>query len=354
MPQRRGRRNLAGDDSGGRADAVPVREPSYCGRMIRRWTRRTAMAGIAAGLVLGLCVGLSPAAAAAAHSRRPPVPVVSVSGLPSPRLDQDTTQTMVATGASRLAPVTVLWGDGTGSRGTTTCSRAQAVGRPDQCTVSARRAYTQPGAYDIVVKSGARVVARTQVVVRPAALPWRPPSGWVQPVGWAQIGTGATYLPCSTVTWFYDRSQEPAASVGIRADIEAALALLAQETGLSFAETNDPAAARLTIRWDALTGAYADAAAVGGRQNGRGSVTINTLNWWPTDQWPGFGRIVQPDGSSSIGRGWMLVHETMHAMGMGHVNDVTAIMNPVAGATALNAGDLDGLHTMYLNNPCPV
>jgi hypothetical protein len=64
---------------------------------------------------------------------------------------------------------------------------------------------------------------------------------------------------------------------------------------------------------------------------------------------------VQPDGSSAIGRGWLVVHETMHAIGMDHVNDVTAIMNPIAGeATALNGGDLDGLHTMYLNNPCPV
>ncbi len=204
------------------------------------------------------------------------------------------------------------------------------------------------------MRSGARVIARTSVVVREAPRPWSPPAGWAQPAGWTFFGGGATYVPCSTVLWYYDRSAEPAGAAGMRAEIEGALARLAEQTGLVFAETTDPAAARLTLDWGDLAAESGDAAGIGGRQGRQGFVTFSTTHWWPTDQWPGYGVVVQPDGSYAIGRGWLVVHETMHALGMGHVDDVTAIMNPMAGATEFNAGDVDGMHTMYLNNPCPV
>lgn len=314
--------------------------------------RSTRSAIIAAGSALLLVLSPVGPADAASSAKRPPVPTVSVTGLPSPRLDQVTTQTMVARGASRLAPVTVLWGDGSETVGTSPCTRRQATTVPDQCTVAAARTYLRAGTYAITVKSGERVVARTQVVVRPAAQPWTPPAGFV-PSGWAFFGRGATYAPCATVNWYYDRSREPAAAVGMHDEVVAGLAVLAAQTGLTFIETDNPIVSRLTYRWDELAGTYADAAGVGGRSGGQGSVTFNLDSWWPTDQWPGFGVIVQPDGSSSVGRGWLVVHETMHALGMAHVNDPTAVMNPVAGASAFSAGDLDGLRTMYLNNPCP-
>ncbi len=164
-------------------------------------------------------------------------------------------------------------------------------------------------------------------------------------------------MPCSTVQWHYDRSAEPAAAAGMRADIEAGLARLAAETGLVFAETTDPAQARLRFDWADLATRYAgagEAAGLGGRRGAQGFVTFSASHWWPTDQWPGFDVVTQPDGSYAVGRGWLVVHETMHALGMDHVNDPTAVMNPYGGATAFNAGDLDGLRTMYLNNPCPV
>jgi hypothetical protein len=230
----------------------------------------------------------------------------------------------------------------------------RAVRRPASCVLTLAHEYRTVGTYPIVVRSGKRVIARTSVTIREAPRPWSPPAGWAQPTGWSYFGRGATYVPCSTVLWYYDRSAEPAGAAGMRAEIEGALARLAEQTGLTFAETADPAAARLAFDWGDFAGDAVDAAGIGGRKGRDGFVQFSTTHWWPTDQWPGYGVVIQPDGSYAVGRGWLVVHETMHALGMGHVDDVTAIMNPMAGATEFNAGDVDGMHTMYLNNPCPV
>lgn len=320
-----------------------------------RFVRAAAVLALAASV---LVLGIAPPAAAVEPARRVPVPVAAVAGLPSPRLDQDTTRTAIVTGASRAAPVSVTWGDGTASRARSACSVTRAVKRPGSCTLTLAHAYRSVGSFPIVVRSGKRVIARTTVVVREAPRPWSPPPGFVQPAGWSFFGGGATYVPCSTVAWRYDRSAEPAASAGMRAEIEAGLARLAAETGLAFAETTDPARARLTFDWGDLTARYpgaGEAAGIGGRRGGQGFVTFSTTHWWPTDQWPGFGVVTQPDGSYAIGRGWLVVHETMHALGLDHVDDATQVMNPIAGLYSdLGAGDRDGLRTMYLNNPCPV
>jgi hypothetical protein len=140
----------------------------------------------------------------------------------------------------------------------------------------------------------------------------------------------------------------------MRAEIEGALARLSVETGLSFAETPDPQAAGQTYGWGQLSGTNAGAAGISGRGRGQGFVTFSSTHWWPTDQLPGYGIVTQPDGSHADGRGWLVVRETMHALGFDHVADPTAIMNSVGGATGFNAGDAYGRRTMYLINPCPV
>ncbi len=315
------------------------------------------VAGAATSILLfGLTAPASAAVPSAASGKRPPIPVAGVNGLPSPRLDQDTTETVIARGASREAIVSVTWGEGTSaSQVRPTCAAVTAKRRPDSCIVSMTHRYTTVGAFPVVIRSGKRIIARTTITVREAARPWRAPAGWVQPAGWLPYSGGATYIPCTTVLWYFDRTGEPAGAAGMHDEIAGSLARLSADTGLTFTETSDPAAARLTYSWGDLTSRYGEAAGVGGRRGSIGSVTFSSTHWWPTDQWPGYDRVVQPDGSSAIGRGWLVTHETMHALGMDHINDVTAIMNPIAGeATALNGGDLDGLHTMYLNNPCPV
>ena len=321
---------------------------------------RTALATAVAGAVLVLGAGpvaatpaaSAAAAAATAPAKRPPIPVAGVAGLPSPRLDQDTTQTVIAQGASRRVAVSATWGDGSVSRGVSTCSAARAVKRPASCVVTLAHTYRDAGTFPIEVRSGQRVIARTTVTVRQAPRPWSPPAGWVQPAGWSVFRGGATYAPCSTVAWHFDRSAEPAGAAGMRAEIEGALARLAEQTGLAFVETAEPSAAGLTFSWGDLSDRSVDAAGVGGRTGRQGFVTFSTTHWWPTDQWPGYGVVVQPNGTYAIGRGWLVVHETMHALGMDHVADPAAVMNPYAGATQFSAGDLDGLRTMYLDNAC--
>jgi hypothetical protein len=301
-----------------------------------------------------MVVGLAPSAAAVEPARRIPVPVAAVAGLESPRLDQDTTKTAIVTGASRERRITVTWGDGAASRARSTCTVVKASTRPGACRVQLTHEYRSIGTFPIVVRSGARVIARTSVTVREGPRPWSPPAGWVQPAGWSFFGGGATYVPCSTVPWYYDRSGEPAAAAGMRTEIEGALARLAAETGLIFTPTDDPRAAGLTLSWDDLSGRYGEAAGIGGRARGEGFVTFSTTHWWPTDQWPGYGVVTQPDGSYAVGRGWLVVHEVMHALGLDHVDDPTQVMNPIAGLyTDFGPGDRDGLRTMYLANPCP-
>jgi hypothetical protein len=319
------------------------------GRLARR------AVAVVASLVVTLAGALPATAATArtADAARVPLPVASVSGPASPRVDQDTTTTVVVRGASKAAAVTVRWGDAARSHARTTCSPATAAKRPARCTLTLQHRYDGAGTFAIAVLSGPRVVARSTIVVRSAPTPWSPPPGWVQPAGWQPYGGGATYVPCSTVLWFYDRSLEPAGAVGMHDEVVAGLAMLAAQTGLTFTETPDRSQAGLVYDWGDLESRYPGAAGIGGRVGDLGTVTFSVTHWWPTDQWPGFGVVTQPDGTYAVGRGWLVVHETMHALGFDHVNDVTSVMNPVGGATAFNAGDLDGLHTMYLNIPCP-
>ena len=325
------------------------------GRLTVVAMRRLLTITLAGAMAAAMAVGLAPVASSAEPSRRIPVPVAAVAGLESPRLDQDTTKTAIVTGASRERRITVTWGDGAVSQGRSTCTVARATNRPGACRVELAHEYSSVGTFPIVVRSGPRVIARTSVTVREAPRPWSPPAGWVQPAGWSIFGGGATYVPCSTVQWYYDRSREPAGAAGMRAEIEGGLARLAAETGLVFAATDDPQAANLTLSWDDLSARYGEAAGIGGRARGEGFVRFSTTHWWPTDQWPGYGVVTQPDGSYAIGRGWLVVHEVMHALGLDHVGDPTQVMNPIAGLYSdFGAGDRDGLRTMYLNNPCPV
>lgn len=297
--------------------------------------------------VVVVAFGIAPAASAAPVAN-PTITVVTPDVL---RVDKqgETNNLVVFAGMDAKSKGRVNWGDGQATQAVRgTCKTATSLAHPDWCSVTAVHDYAAIGTYTITAIVGKQVVSKL-VTISPAPARWSPPAGFV-PNGWSMLGNTATYFPCQTVNWFYDRSVQPVGASQIYNDTITGLGMIAAETGLTFVETADPNAADLLFRF-ANTGT---AAGVGGGGFGRGTVTYSTTDWWPTDQWPGFGVVRQPNGTSAAGHGWLVVHEVMHAIGLGHVNDRSSVMNPVGGAIAFNAGDLDGLHTLYKNNPCPI
>lgn len=309
---------------------------------------------LAAGLVsVMLAVGIGTAHPSYATTG----PVIKFTGNDLVRIDQQEERLGVQVlGVS--GKVTVDFGDGTGSETETVrCTVKKAAKDPQRCSAALSHEYYEPGTYTISVTAGKTSASRT-VTIADIPRAWTPPTGWVQPAGWKLLTGRATFTPCQRIDWYFDRSGEPADRAGAIDDVRAGLAVLAPVTGLTFTEVSDPAAAELKFGWADL----GDISGRGGGWNGYGFVTLSTSNDWTRDRWAGLGRpsFSWTDESGSwtwahAGRGWLVVHETMHALGLGHVDDPTQVMNPVgADATALGAGDLDGLATLYLNNPCPL
>ncbi len=306
-----------------------------------------ALATVVAGAVL-----LAPVASAAPLAKKPTAqPTATIVTPDVLRVDKqnETNNLVVFAGMDAKARARVNWGDADPTATVQgSCKTATALAHPDWCSIAVAHEYDAPGTYTITAVAGGQVVSKL-VTIAPEPVRWSPAAGFA-PTGWSLLGRQATYFPCQTVPWFYDRTRQPGNAGQIYSDTVTGLAMVAAETGLTFVETTDPAQAALTFRF----GDIGSAAGQGGGGGGQGFVTYSATDWWPTDPWPGFGIVRQPNGTSAAGHGWLVVHEVMHAIGLGHVNDRSSVMNPVGGAIAFNAGDLDGLHTMYRNNPCPV
>jgi hypothetical protein len=173
----------------------------------------------------------------------------------------------------------------------------------------------------------------------------------------------ARYAPCSTIRWYFDGAAATPQQTGALEDARWALAALATETGLTFEQTEDAAKSQLTIRMEDM--GAPNPAGLGGWTGGKGSVRINTRSDWANDEWGGSEALKVKQWqegpvtwtSTRPARGWLFVHEIMHALGFDHVDPAVAglqIMNPSITRGGFGRGDLDGLHTMYLNQPCTV
>jgi hypothetical protein len=104
-------------------------------------------------------------------------------------------------------------------------------------------------------------------------------------------------------------------------------------------------------------------------------VTFATDAPMARDEWSGFRRkaVRQADGSFDvgIGRGWLVVHEVLHSLGLGHSDEAGSVMSPVARITnvlgraaarreqralprpGFAPGDLATLDAMYPRAGCP-
>jgi hypothetical protein len=175
--------------------------------------------------------------------------------------------------------------------------------------------------------------------------------------GWVPL-LSAFFPDCSTLTWVYDPRGQPkgTSTALLLSDIEGALRRLSATTGLTFARSTDRSLEGkldvITYEWSTLA---TGVAGLGGPDESNntlidGTVQLSKVNWWATANGAaGFGRLREGIG----GRGWLIVHETMHALGFGHTtnpNDVMYYSNH--GQHALGAGDLAGLHYAYPKT-CP-
>jgi len=172
---------------------------------------------------------------------------------------------------------------------------------------------------------------------------------------WMAVGWGillddrpATWEPCATITWSYNTKGQPKKANTFKKDIKLSLARLAKITGITFvevpfgyheADTGMPA--RLQYDWTDM--GKNGPSGIGGTDGG---VTFNNKDYWPLNVNAGFGYL----HNYLPGRGWLVIHETMHVMGYDHVNDRTQVMNPIGHASKFGTGDLAGLHAMYPKN----
>jgi hypothetical protein len=146
----------------------------------------------------------------------------------------------------------------------------------------------------------------------------------------------ATWVPCSQIIWTYAAEGEPASSDSILTDIELAVSMLGSLTGLTFVKSELGAAADLGFGWSSLADYPAGTQAVGSRS----AVTFALGAEMTRNKWAGIRpRIAKGrDGSFEVGsgRGWLVIHEVMHALGFAHSDEPGSVMAPIA--TIVNVG----------------
>jgi hypothetical protein len=138
-----------------------------------------------------------------------------------------------------------------------------------------------------------------------------------------------------------------------------------------FVEAPLGAVADLVFDWSMLAGQGPGAQAAAWRSQ----VTFAIDAQMARDVWSGFGRkaVRLADGSFDVGvgRGWMVVHEVLHSLGLGHSDEPGSVMSPVARITnvigraqvrrelralprpGFSPGDLATLAAMYPRAGCP-
>ena len=180
------------------------------------------------------------------------------------------------------------------------------------------------------------------------------------------------YAPCSTITWAYDASAQPRSGASMIVDVRAALGVISQRTGVGFQEMATGAAMDLVFDWSPLADYEPGTQAAAWRSG----VTFATGAEMARDEWSGFGRkAVRRSGGSfdvGIGRGWLVVHEVLHSLGLAHSDEAGSVMSPIVRITnvlgraparseqralprpGFSPGDLATLDAMHPRAGCPL
>ena len=286
-------------------------------------------------------------------------------------------------------PVVVDWGDGSVEayeQKKKICKTAkQARKNAKRCVIKVKHQYQEVGTYVVQVtnpsKKNLKLVSEVITVIPSGANSdagsidnsvgvggwWTPEPGSNSQRVWQAERLGATFAPCTTVLWYFDRSNEPNAAM--YKQTPEALEIIAKHSGLTFVETQDPDAAMLTFEWEEFEDRWGSAAGLGGqRRDFRYDPNINTsietrtgaVRYNLNDDWAnsakktGFSP-VRISNTIYPGSGWLIVHEVMHALGVDHSLADGEVMSPTIDweTKAMSQNDIDALNVMYLNNPCP-
>lgn len=223
-------------------------------------------------------------------------------------------------------------------------TKAAAEGRHTFRVLALRQGRDKTLSRKVVIK----VVTKDITITPPPPPPTTQPKG--DPNDWTYISAGKSmrWNGCDALTWSYDAAQQP--YPGAEADMTRAIEILNAKTGYAFTRAAPGATGLLTVKWATpeqeprLAGSVVgiggpwyqsiDPTRNGGTQNMivKGTVTLDV-----TGNMPG--------GYGPRAWGQVMLHEAMHAMGLGHANGVEQVMYAMASDknNELGAGDLTGL-----------
>ena len=172
--------------------------------------------------------------------------------------------------------------------------------------------------------------------------------------GWAGYGdyVNPTFEPCSTVTWSYNKNSQPNSSKLMYRTISQSMTLLSKKTGLRIVEAPKGVAGDIRVGWGNLSAmGYGNVAGVGGPG---GDITLNTKkNVSVRDSYAGFEQREQ--GRQYGGNGWLIAHEALHVLGMGHSDSNGELMsssNADQAKDGFGKGDMAGIKELYRPGTC--
>ena len=170
--------------------------------------------------------------------------------------------------------------------------------------------------------------------------------------GWAGFvdDVNPTFEPCSTVTWSYNKNSQPKSSKLMHRTISQSMTLLSKKTGLRIVEAPKGVAGDIRVGWGNLPAmGYVDAAGVGGPD---GHITLNTKeNDWVRDSYAGFDK---RNRYREMGNGWLIAHEALHVLGMGHSDSNGELMSSAnyQDKDGFGKGDMAGIKKLYRPGTC--
>lgn len=183
--------------------------------------------------------------------------------------------------------------------------------------------------------------------------PPAPTGGMGDPNDWTYISDrAARWDPCHPITWSVSGAAPYAEHV---TDLTNAFALVGSRSGLTFTRVADPNASVFDVTW----GTAAEYPYLSGSTLGFGGPTYTST---PSREYRIVSGQVTLDSEEKLAPGYasaqatwgkVMVHEIIHAVGLGHAQGAEQIMFPMINSNyALGAGDLAGLYAVGSAKGC--